>query len=79
MVRLLIAGVVVFLAVGLTLVAYNVFVLGTGLAGAAALFHGYWQDATAGTSQSTQWMMIIIIAGLILGWSAGYMRESGRY
>jgi uncharacterized membrane protein len=78
MVRLLIAGVVVFLAIGLTLVAYNVFVFGTGLAGAAALFHRYWKDATAGTSQSTQWM-IIILAGLMLGWSAAYMRESGRY
>lgn len=78
MVRLLIAGVVVFLAIGLTLVAYNVFVFGTGLAGAAALFHGYWQDATAGTSKSTQWT-IIIIAGVMLGWSAAYMRESGRY
>jgi hypothetical protein len=78
MLRLLIAGVVVFLAIGLTLVAYNVFILGTGLAGAGALLHRYWRDATAGTSRSTQWMAIIV-AAVMLGWAAGHMRESGRY
>ena len=68
------------LAVGVTLVGYNVLIIGTGLAGALALLNRYWRDFVSdpGTTQNIQWMTIIGVA-LMLAWRIGYMRESGRY
>lgn len=80
MLRVIMAGVIVLLAVGLTLVGYNVFILGTGLAGALGLLHSYWRDATSdpSTTQNIQWMIIIAV-GSLFAWRASYMRTSGRY
>lgn len=70
------AGAIVLLALGITLVGYNVLIVGTGLVGALGLINRYWQDAVsdAGTTQSILWMAVIV-AALALGWRAGYMRH----
>jgi hypothetical protein len=80
MLRPLLAAAVVILAVGVTLVGYNVLIIGTGLVGALALLNRYWRDFVSepSTTQSIQWMAIIV-AAMMLAWRTGYMRESGRY
>lgn len=80
MMRLIVAVAVVFLAVGVAIVGYNVFILGMGLADALAFLYRYWQETTSdsGTTQNIQWMAIIA-TGLVLAWGAGSMRESGKY
>jgi len=70
------AGAIVLLALGITLVGYNVLIVGTGLVGALGLINRYWQDAVfdVGTTQSILWMAVIV-AALAVGWRAGYMRH----
>lgn len=80
MLRVILTGGIVFLAVVITLVGYNVLVVGTGVAGAFGLLHSYWRDAVSdsGTTQRIQWMAVIV-AALAVGWRAGYMRGPERY
>lgn len=80
MLRLVLAGTLVLLVALLTLVGYNVLVIGTGLVGALGVINRYWQDAVsgAGTTQSIQWMAVIA-AALAVGWRAGHMRDAARY
>lgn len=81
MLRFILAGSLVLLVALVTLVGYNVLVIGTGLVGAFGLLHSYWQDAVsdAGTTQSILWIAVIV-AALAVGWRAGYMRhDSERY
>ena len=68
------------LAFGLIFVAYNVLIVGTGLAGALLLLGRYWGDFASepGLTQNIQWIVIVVTA-LMLGWRAGSMREPGRY
>jgi len=70
------AGAIVLLALGITLVGYNVLIVGTGLVGAFALLHSYWRDAVSdsSTTQNIQWMAIVVTA-LMLAWRTGYMRH----
>lgn len=76
MLRFILAGSLVLLVALVTLVGYNVLVIGTGLVGALGIINRYWQDAVsdAGTTQSIQWI-VVIAAALAVGWRAGYMRH----
>ena len=80
MLRVMMAGAIVLLALGITFVGYNVLIVGTGLLGALTLLHSYWRDAVSdsGTTQSMQWMAIVVTA-LMLAWRAGYMRDPAKY
>jgi hypothetical protein len=79
MLRVILAGAIVVLAVGIALVGYNVLIVGTGLVGAFALLHSYWRDAFSdtGTTQNIQWMAIVV-AGLAVAWRAAYLRDADR-
>lgn len=79
MLRVILAGGIVLLAVALTLVGYNVLIVGTGVLGALGLFHSYWRDAVsdAGTTHNIQWMAIVV-AGLVIAWRAGRLRDYDR-
>ena len=74
--RVVLAGVVVLLALGITLVGCNMLAVGTGLVGAFGLLHSYWRDAAAnsGTTQNVQWMAIIV-AGLVIARRTAYLRD----
>jgi hypothetical protein len=80
MLRVMMAAAIVLLALGITLVGYDVLIVGTGVVGALALLHSYWRDAVSdsGTTQNIQWVAIVV-AALLLAWRAGYMRDPARY
>jgi len=79
MLRGLAIVILVLLAAGLTLAGYCAFVLGTGLAGTRALLHGYWRFLVGlGTTETRVWL-VIILAGLVLGWRAANMPKYGKY
>jgi hypothetical protein len=79
MLRAMMAGAVVLLAVGLTLVGYNALILGTGLAGAAALLHRWWDAAFGfGTTETSQWM-IVLTSGVVFGSLASRPEKQGKY
>jgi hypothetical protein len=80
MLRVMMAGAIVLLAFGITLVGYNILIVGTGLFGAFALLHSYWRDAASdfGTTQNILWMAIVV-AALMLAWRAGCMRDPEKH
>ena len=80
MLRPILACAVVFLAICVALVGYNVLILGTGLVGGVSLLGRYWRDFSSepGTTRAFQWMAIIAV-GLMLGLRAGSWREPGNH
>lgn len=79
MLRAILAGGIVLLAVGLTLVGYTALVLGTGLAGAVALLH-HWRNVAfgLGASETSVWLAIVV-AAIGVAWCASYMYDTKRY
>lgn len=75
--RTLLAGAVVVLAVGLTLVGYNLIIVGTGMAGAFGVIYRYWQDLISepSTTEKLQWM-IILGAALVVAWRTSRFRDA---
>ena len=79
MIRVIVIVTIVLLAAGLTLAGYSAFILGTGLVGARALLHGYWRFlAGLGTTATWVWL-IVILAGLLLGWRSANMPWYGKH
>jgi len=80
MLRVLIAGSVVLLAVALALVGYDALILGTGLAGALADLHNYWRDVASGSdkTQTIRWVALVVV-GVIVGWRISRMPKLGKY
>jgi hypothetical protein len=79
MLRTTVAGIVVLFAVVITLVGYNILIVGTGVLGAFALLQSYWHDAVSGTgtTQNVQWTAIVV-AALVIAWRAAYFRDPER-
>ena len=80
MLRFMLTGVLVLLAIVLVLVGYQMLILGTGVAGALALLHRYWWEATSvlNTTQRIEWVGIIVLA-LIGAWRTSKMPRFGKY